>query len=90
MGPLYCQGSIATGHTYGCAEGVRFFFSIPLAHVAPLLAQTLEHPNTILEANLDANAYPSRLLLTLHLTPPVTLTLMLTLALTLALALTLG
>ena len=32
------------------------FFFISLAHVAPLPAQVLEHPNTILEPNLDSNA----------------------------------
>ena len=42
MGPLSCQGSIATGHTYGGAEGTRKKFFIPLAHVAPLPAQALE------------------------------------------------
>ena len=40
-----------------------------LAHVAPLPAQAVEHPNTILEPNLDSNAIPTlSLLLTLHLT----------------------
>ena len=29
-GPLSYQGSIATGHTYGGAEGARIFFSFPL------------------------------------------------------------
>ena len=29
-GPLSYQGSIATGHTYGSAEGARKFFSFPL------------------------------------------------------------
>ena len=53
-GPLSCQGSTATGHTYGGAEGARnFFFSFPL----PILS-TL-HPNTILEPNLDSNAHPN-------------------------------
>ena len=56
-GPLSCQGSIATGHTYGGAEGARkFFFSLPL----PILS-TL-HPNTILEPNLDSNVQPILLL----------------------------
>ena len=40
-----------------------------LAHVAPLPAQVVVHPNTILESNLDSNAIPTlSLLLTLHLT----------------------
>ena len=39
-----------------------------LVHVAPLPAQAVEHPNTILEPNLDSNAIPTlSLLLTLHL-----------------------
>ena len=29
-GPLSYQGSIATGHTYGGAEGAQIFFSFPL------------------------------------------------------------
>ena len=29
-GPLSCQGSTATSHTYGGAEGARNFFSFPL------------------------------------------------------------
>ena len=53
-GPLSCQGSTATGRTYGGAEGAQnFFFSFPL----PILS-TL-HPNTILEPNLDSNAHPN-------------------------------
>ena len=53
-GQLSCQGSTATGHTYGGAEGARkFFFSFPL----PILS-TL-HPNIILEPNLDSNAHPN-------------------------------
>ena len=31
------------------------FFFIPLAHVASLTAQAVEHPNAILEPNLDSN-----------------------------------
>ena len=47
-----------------------------LAHVAPLPAQAVEHPNTILESNLDSNAIPTlSLLLTPHLTLVLTLTL---------------
>ena len=47
-----------------------------LAHVAPLPAQAVEHPNTILEPNLDSNAIPTlSLLLTLHLHLTLTLTL---------------
>ena len=41
-GPLSCQGSIATGHTYGGAEGAWKIFFIPLAHMAPLPAQALD------------------------------------------------
>ena len=37
----------------------EFFFFIPLAHVASLPAQALEHPNAILEPNLDSNAHPN-------------------------------
>ena len=48
------------------------FFFIPLAHVAPLPAQALEHPNTILATNLDANAYPNPQLAP-HPTPNPTL-----------------
>ena len=54
------------------------FFFIPLAHVASLPAQAVEHPNAILEPNLDSNDHPNpqlSLLLTLHLTLPMTLTL---------------
>ena len=69
-GPLSYQGSIAAGHTYGGAKGAQKFFS--LAHVAPLPAQAVEHPNTILEPNLDSNAIPT---LSLLLTPHLTLTL---------------
>ena len=47
-----------------------------LAHMAPLPAQAVEHPNTILEPNLDSNAIPT---LSLPLTPHLTLTLTLTL-----------
>ena len=45
-GPLSCQGSTATGHTYGGAEG-------------PLRILSTLHPNTILEPNLDSNAHPN-------------------------------
>ena len=39
-----------------------------LAHVAPLPAQVVEYPDTILEPHLDSNAIPTlSLLLTLHL-----------------------
>ena len=31
-GPFSCQGSTATGHIYGGAEGSRNFFFIPPAH----------------------------------------------------------
>ena len=41
-GPLSCQGSIATRHTYGGAKGTRKIFFVPLAHVAPLPAQALQ------------------------------------------------
>ena len=58
-GPLSYQGSIATGHTYGGAEGARNFFFIPLANVASLPAQAVEHPNAILEPNLDSNTHPN-------------------------------
>ena len=58
-GPLSYQGSIATGHTYGGAEGARKFFFIPLANVASLPAQAVEHPNAILEPNLDSNTHPN-------------------------------
>ena len=58
-GPLSYQGSIATGHTYGGVKGARKFFSIPLAHVASLPAHVVEHPNAILEPNLDSNAHPN-------------------------------
>ena len=52
------------------------FFFIPLAHIASLPAQAVEHPNAILEPNLHSNATPTlSLLLTLHLTLPMTLTL---------------
>ena len=34
-------------------------FFIPLAHVASLPAQAVEHPNAILEPNLDSNAHPN-------------------------------
>ena len=53
-GPLSCQGSTATGHTYGGAEGAQnFFFFIPL----PILSTF--HPNTILEPNFASNAHPN-------------------------------
>ena len=42
LGPLSCQGSIATGHTHGGAKGAQIFFFIPLAHVAPIPAQAME------------------------------------------------
>ena len=58
-GPLSYQGAIATGHTYGGAEGAQNFFFIPLAHVASLPAQAVKHPNAILEPNLDSNAHPN-------------------------------
>ena len=58
-GPLSYQGSMATDHTNGGAEGARDFFFIPLAHVASLPAQAVEHPNAILEPNLDSNAHPN-------------------------------
>ena len=58
-GPLSYQGSIATGHTYGGAEGARKFFCIPLANIASLPAQAVEHPNAILEPNLDSNTHPN-------------------------------
>ena len=35
------------------------FFFIPFAHVASLPAQAVEHPNAILEPNLDSNAHPN-------------------------------
>ena len=35
------------------------FFFIPLAHVASLPARAVEHPNAILEPNLDSNAHPN-------------------------------
>ena len=35
------------------------FFFIPLAHIASLPAQAVEHPNAILEPNLDSNAHPN-------------------------------
>ena len=59
LGPLSYQGSIATGHTYGGAKGARKIFFIPLAHVASLPARAVEHPNAILEPNLDSNAHPN-------------------------------
>ena len=34
-------------------------FFIPLAHVASLPAQAVEHPNAILEPNLDSNDHPN-------------------------------
>ena len=34
-------------------------FFIPLAPVAALPAQAVEHPNTILERNFDSNAHPN-------------------------------
>ena len=37
----------------------KIFFFIPLAHVASLPAQAVEHPNAILEPNLDSNAHPN-------------------------------
>ena len=37
----------------------EIFFFIPLAHVASLPAQAVEHPNAILEPNLDSNAHPN-------------------------------
>ena len=67
--PPRCR-SIATGHTYGGAKGARKFFFIPLAHVASLPAQAVEHPNARLEPNLDSKARPNPQLLTLHLTLP--------------------
>ena len=38
-GPVSCQGSIATGHTYGGPEGAPKNFFVPLVRVAPLPAQ---------------------------------------------------
>ena len=39
-GPLSCQASTATGHTYGGAEGARkLFFFIPLAHFVDFAPQ---------------------------------------------------
>ena len=71
-GPLSYQGSIATGHTYGATEGARKIFFIPLAHLAPLPTRALEHPNTILEPNLDSNTHPNpQPALTPHLTRPL-------------------
>ena len=58
-GPLSYQGSIATGHTYGGAEGARKIFFIPLANVASLPAHAVEHPNAILEPNLGSNTHPN-------------------------------
>ena len=50
--------------------------TLSLAHVAPLLTQGVEHPNTVLEPDLDSNAIPTlSLLLPLHLTLTLTLTL---------------
>ena len=57
-GPLSYQGSIDRPYIWSRRRRPNIFF-IPLAHVAPLPAQALEHPNTILELNLDANAYPN-------------------------------
>ena len=37
----------------------EIFFFIPLAHIASLPAQAVEHPNAILEPNLDSNAHPN-------------------------------
>ena len=51
-GPLSYQGSIATGHTYGGAEGAR-------KGEGALPAQAVEHPNAILEPNLDSNTHPN-------------------------------
>ena len=68
-GPLSYQGSIAADHTYGGAEGAQKFFF--LARVAPLPTWAVEHPNTILEPNLDSDAIPT---LSLLLTPHLTLT----------------
>ena len=53
-GPLSCQGSIATSHTYGGAKGAGEFF---LFSFSPILS-TL-HLNAILEPNLDSNAHPN-------------------------------
>ena len=41
----------------------RASYIFSLAHVAPLPAQAVEHPNTILEPNLDSNAIPTLSLL---------------------------
>ena len=37
----------------------EIFFFIPLANVASLPARAVEHPNAILEPNLDSNAHPN-------------------------------
>ena len=34
-------------------------FFVPLADVAPLAAEAVEHLNTILESNLDSNVHPN-------------------------------
>ena len=47
-GPLSSQGSIATGHACG---------GIPLANIASLPAQAVEHPNAILEPPTPLGAF---------------------------------
>ena len=66
-GPLSCQGSTATDHTYGGAKGDRkFFFSFPLP-ICPLCTPTLS-----LNATLTLMPTPT---LSLLLTLPPKLTL---------------
>ena len=57
--PLCQEPSMCESFLMSLTSHAGKFFFIPLANVASLPAQAVEHPNAILEPNLDSNTHPS-------------------------------